>query len=301
MEWYIIVIIVVIVLILSFLISIPIYLAWQIGHPYHSSEEEVINNWKKHRFVSEYDKSIRKPVEFKMKDGYIIHGDYILNNNSKKFVICAHGFSTNREAEIEYALIFLNLGFSVVLYDQRGHGKNDPYVTTMGKLESSDLNEIIDQVYELFGKDIKIGLHGVSLGASTCLLVASKRSDLAFIVDDCGYVRLRNAIISEVNKRHLPGVIFIPLTSLFCKLFYGFYLKDVSVEKSIKDIKAPVLIFHGDIDNIVPIKNSYILNDNLLSYHELKVYKDTHHADCLTNYKEDYEQDLQTFIKRINI
>jgi uncharacterized protein len=41
----------------------------------------------------------------------------------------------------------------------------------MGYQESKDLNEVINQVYDKFGKDIVLGLQGVSMGASTSLMV----------------------------------------------------------------------------------------------------------------------------------
>ena len=143
MPWYVIVIIVFVAsVILSVFISLPLYLAIKTTHPLHLSREEVTSLWKEKRFASEYDKTLRKDITFTMDDGYIIHGDYMLYPGSKKFVICCHGYSVNREAELEYGLIFYRLGYNVVLFDERGHGDNEQFISTMGYLESKDLNNL---------------------------------------------------------------------------------------------------------------------------------------------------------------
>lgn len=299
MEWYFIVLIALVAsVILSVFISLPLYLAIKTTHPLHLTREEVTNNWKEEKFATPYDKNLRKDISFVMKDGYIINGDYMLYPNSKKFVICCHGYSVNREAELEYGLIFYKLGYNVILYDQRGHGDNISAKSTMAYIEAKDLNQIIDQVFDKFGKDIIIGLHGVSMGAATALNVTKYRHDLLFIVEDCGYVNFKNVLHMQINKGHMPGFIFAPLASFTCFLLYHFSFKDTSIEDHIKDIDIPVLIFHGDIDESVSIKNAYILNENLKCKHKMVIYH-SKHANCFSDYKSEYEDEIKQFLSEI--
>lgn len=300
MPWYVIVIIVFVAsVILSVFISLPLYLAIKTTHPIHLSREEVTSLWKEKRFASEYDKSLRKDITFTMNDGYIIHGDYMLYPGSKKFVICCHGYSVNREAELEYGLIFYRLGYNVVLFDERGHGDNAAFISTMGYLESKDLNQIIDQVKDKFGLDSSIGLHGVSMGAAVSLFVTKYRSDIEFIVEDCGYVNFKNVLTMQVNKGHLPGVIFAPLASFTSKLLYKFSFKDASIEPDLEKIDVPMLIIHGDIDESVPVKNAHILNEKINCKHKMVLYH-SKHANALTDYRLEYEKEVEEFLASLN-
>ena len=299
MPWYLIVIIVFLAsIVLSVFISLPLYLAIKTTHPKCGTREEVAIAWEKERFSTAYDKSLRQDITFKMNDGYIIHGDYMLYPGSKKFVVCCHGYLVNREAELEYGLIFYRLGYNVILYDERCHGDNEKTLVTMGYLESLDLNQIIDQLKIKFGSDISVGLHGVSMGANVAMQVNRYRDDIKFIIEDCGYISFVSVLKGQINHGHLPGAIFGPLASLTCKMLYGFYFKDTSIDDIIEDIKAPVLIFHGDIDEAVPVSDAYTLNERLKCIHKMVIYHSLH-ANCLTDYKEEYEREVTDFLSSI--
>ena len=79
---------------------------------------------------------------------------------------------------------------------------------------------------------------------------------------------------------------------------YGFYFKDTSIDDIIEDIKAPVLIFHGDIDEAVPVSDAYTLNERLKCIHKMVIYHSLH-ANCLTDYKEEYEREVTDFLSSI--
>ena len=297
MQWYFVLMIAFVASIIgSVFASLPLYLAIKTTHPTILTRDEVTKLWQEERFATPYDKAMRQDITFTMNDGYLIHGDYMLNPGSKKFVICCHGYSVNREAELEYGLFFYKLGYSVILYDQRGHGDNAPYKSTMGYLEGKDLNQIIDQVYQKFGGDIHIGLHGVSMGATTVLNVTKYRRDILWIVEDCGYVSFRSVLRVQIRKGHMPAFIFGPLGSFVCLLLYHFPFGAASVEKNLKNIDVPTLIFHGDIDESVPLKNAYILNDKLKCNHKMVIYH-SRHACCYPDNKDAYEKEIEAFIK----
>ncbi|MCI1734264.1 MAG: hypothetical protein LKM30_00800 [Bacilli bacterium] len=102
----------------------------------------------------------RKPIVFTMTDGYSIHGDYNLVPNSRKFCLLLHGHGTSREGALRYALLFYELGYSTILYDERSHGDNIHKEVTLGYQESKDLLEIIPQVYQNLRKGHRFRLAG---------------------------------------------------------------------------------------------------------------------------------------------
>ncbi|MGB5998063.1 MAG: alpha/beta hydrolase [Marinomonas sp.] len=67
--------------------------------------------------------------------------------------------------------------------------------------------------------------------------------------------------------------------------------------EDLKKIDIPVLIMHGDDDQIVPIEDSALLADKLVRNGTLKIYKGFPHGMC-TTHAEVINQDLLAFIQR---
>ena len=66
--------------------------------------------------------------------------------------------------------------------------------------------------------------------------------------------------------------------------------------EDLKRIDVPVLILHGDDDQIVPIADSALLSAELVKKGTLKVYKGLPHGMCTTN-PDLINQDLLEFIQ----
>ena len=64
--------------------------------------------------------------------------------------------------------LVLQRGYQVVAYDARNHGTSSLSYTSLGLIEATDLQEIIQQVRKKY-RPSKIGLYGFSMGASTLL------------------------------------------------------------------------------------------------------------------------------------
>ncbi len=66
--------------------------------------------------------------------------------------------------------------------------------------------------------------------------------------------------------------------------------------EDLKKIDVPVLVLHGDDDQIVPIADSAELSIKLLKHGTLKVYKGYPHGMC-TTHAEVINADLLAFIR----
>ena len=66
--------------------------------------------------------------------------------------------------------------------------------------------------------------------------------------------------------------------------------------EDLKAIDVPVLVMHGDDDQIVPIADSALLSAKLLKKAELKVYEKLPHGMC-TTHADLINSDLLDFIK----
>jgi non-heme chloroperoxidase len=66
--------------------------------------------------------------------------------------------------------------------------------------------------------------------------------------------------------------------------------------EDLKQIDVPVLVMHGDDDQIVPIADSALLSIKLVKKGTLKVYKGFPHGMCTTN-PDVIDEDLLAFVR----
>lgn len=99
---------------------------------------------------------------------------------------------------------------------------------------------------------------GISMGGA----VVTMSSDLDFpdsvcgIIEDSGFTTSTKML--ELNcKSHLPKGMPVEVFKIFAdvgiKLWGGFNLKEADACKSVSQTKIPILIIHGDKDNLAPL------------------------------------------------
>jgi len=92
----------------------------------------------------------------------------LINKNNDKMIIFCHGLTNNRWSLFYTMHLALQRGYQVVSYDARNHGLSGESFTTLGQIESCDLQNIIDQLKKKHQPE-KIGLYGFSMGAATLI------------------------------------------------------------------------------------------------------------------------------------
>jgi fermentation-respiration switch protein FrsA (DUF1100 family) len=303
MAWPLILVIVlssILLLLLLVLLLTAFFIARMIYSPlrYSRDDQKAFNKkmgWD--NGVEVFDHST--PITFTLKDGYIISGDYDLVKDSKKFCILLHGHQTSREGARRYALIFKELGYSTIVYDERGHGDNVRCKVSMGFHESHDLAEIIDQVYAKFGKDIYLGLQGVSMGAATVLLSTALQQKVAFIVSDCAFANLKGVIKDIIKNKHLPSFPLLQFINMDLSLFAHFSFKDTDALSAIKSNEIPTLFIHGESDAYVHVSNVKALYEADKGYKEVYTFPGAAHASSITVDRARYKELVSNFLNKI--
>ena len=268
-------------------------------HPKHfKTKEEKDEELARCGHRDGFDDYQRTPIEFVMPDGYVIHGDYSLND-PKKFVICMHGHLSNRQASLKYAYAFYRLGYSLVFFDHRSHGDNARGNVTMGYKESLDAIEIINQVREKFGQDIELGLFGCSMGGVTSLLCVNRVDNLSFVVSDCAFASLEDLVRGFIKQHHSIAWMHLPWTNHFLKKKYGFSFKDVCPKETLKQNKEiPILFIHGDKDDFVYPNNVDMLYSNDAGPKQLEIFKGADHCGSVSTDKDRYYKVIEKFINK---
>ena len=265
----------------------------------HTLEYEL-NTLKKHDYMK--DERIDWENEHKVKsfDGYELWTAFVPGNpESKHYVILSHGYTSTRYGMYKYVVLWRKLGYNCVIYDNRGHGVNEPAMVSFGWRECKDLMAVIEDTYNRYGKDIHIGLHGESMGAGLQLMALALKPKVDFIVNDCGYSEILPVLRWKVGQAfHMPN--WLPdLASPFARLLFGFSFKEVRPIDNLKDNEIPICFVHGKTDTFTHPWHSEKMYEANKGYKELHLYEDAEHAESVVVDNKRYQKMLQEFVAKV--
>lgn len=289
----------ILILVIFFVVSI-IYYSRRIVLPKVYTHEEILKYESDNSSYNEADFNDyqQESVVIQSPFGYHLTGKLILQDITNKFVVMCHGFTSNYDGMKKYCDIYLEMGYSVLLYDHRNHGNSQKNFTSFGFFEKDDAKACIDMLFSRFNAPI-IGVHGESMGASTALQLVTIDHRIDFCVEDCGFSNAHDLFHyrSKKDKNAIIAMLTKP-TNIYLKLFYGWSFGDVSVVNYINKAKCPIMFIHGSKDDYVPF---YMVNDLYEAYNgvkELLVIEDAKHANCINKNHPLYKEKVQSFIKK---
>ena len=200
----------------------------------------------------------QKPEELtiRSRDGLKLCGSYLEAPDAKACMLLCHGYRSR--GGLDFALVLRTLyehGCSVLVIDQRAHGRSEGKYIAYGVLERYDCQQWAWFLHAKLGGRVPIFLEGMSMGASTVMMAAELAlpPSVVGIIADCGYnspwEELRHCI---KYRYHLPVFPVLPLTELMCRLVAGYSLKGASAAASLASSPLPLLIIHGMDDDFVP-------------------------------------------------
>jgi uncharacterized protein len=188
-------------------------------------------------------------------------------------LVFLHGHSDNRHLAVRAAECFSALGYDVLAYDQRAHGRSEGDHCTYGFLEKRDLVRALDA----FGIERAVVL-GTSLGAAVALQAAPFEKRIEAIVAHAPFVDLRAAIDdrSRIFSRRL-----IEAGIAAAEQEAGFRADEVSPLIAARSVKAPVLLVHGSRDPWTPPWHSQRILEALAGPKELLLVQGATHSNVM--------------------
>ena len=264
--------------------------------PLEKTKEYLINM----PIMAGEDVSIENEHTIRSFDGYELYVGFVPGNpESKHYMVLSHGYTSSRYGMYKYAMLYRRMGFNCVIYDQRGHGANKPTVTSFGYKEARDLMAVIADTYERYGQDIKLGLHGESMGSGTQIEALKYHPKVDFIVNGCGYGDILNVLKWKCKQHfHLPGWT-ADISSVVCKLVYGFSFKEVRPIDNLKDNTIPICFIHGGADDFVHNWHSKKMYEATQGYKEIHIFEGAGHAQCIDVDVERFEKVLREFVRKV--
>lgn len=182
-------------------------------------------------------------INIKAEDGKMLHGLLFKSDNSKGLIFYLHGNTGSLEGWGEVAEIYTALQYDVFLLDYRGYGKSEGTIGSEAQL-FQDVQVAYNEMLKSYKEDNIIVL-GYSIGTGPAAKLASTNHPKLLILQ-APYFSL-----TDLAKYTYP---FIPPFLLKYKLETCQY---------ITSCKMPIILFHGDQDEVIYYGSSLKLKELL--------------------------------------
>ena len=298
------------------------YVAYQILKIDHSCglhEGSLPNKWSTsidaHQYKNISQKTLRENFPFKdyflndWQDVYFVSRDKDIKLNGWLFnyfpkrpiIIVTHGINPNGKCKSESNLVaslLVKKNFNVLTIDLRNYGQSDK-VTSFEDLGLKSYNDILgafDFLKKIGFKDYQIGLHGISLGASTSIFAAYNEPEILATWADSSLAEF-DMILKDEIARYGLSIEFGPAVSLAGKILTG--IDPTSLSPALKLSTTQSYFFtHGDSDTRVLTRHfdyfkEYTSKNNINA--EFWLVEESDHLDGMLKYTDEYAERMEIF------
>lgn len=273
-----------------------------------AADEEIPNEEKYKDYVEGIHRNIRAIKDTKSEkwtitahDGVKLVGNYYHNADGAPVVIMFHGYRSSAVRDGMGAFKACKEdGYNILMVDQRAHRESGGKCITFGVKERYDCVDWINQVRKKCGKDTKIILIGLSMGASTVMMATGLElpENVKGIIADCGYSTPKDILRSVIKMMRLPVGLAYSLVRLCAKIYGRFDLESASATEALAKCKVPVLLIHGEADDFVPCEMSRANYEACASEKELFTVPGAGHGLSYLTDVEGYMGKFRGFLQK---
>ena len=233
-------------------------------------------------------------------DGERLSALWVPRRGSNKVVVIGHGYKGTGITMSNYARMFHQMGFNVLMPDDRGHGGSGSDYISFGWLDRLDYLRWIDQIIAHMVQNAAILLFGTSMGGATVSLVSGEKHlqpQVKAVIEDCGYSSLDGEFAYILkNVFHLPRRPIVPLASLINYRRLGYFFKAVDVSGALRRSRLPLLVIHGAEDTYVPTFMGRENFDAAGGPKQLWLVPDAGHAESYWVNPDQYQNHIASFL-----
>lgn len=172
-------------------------------------------------------------------------------------VVYGHGNGTDRRHWLAAAPRVHRAGAGQLLFDFAGRGESDGEVITLGAHEAVQMRAALDFLAQRPDLDATCAaLVGRSMGAVAAILAAADDARVRVLVLDSPFADLGDLVDTQIARRRLPPTLLRKPLFLLAGWRAGYEPGAIRPERTIHDVHVPILLFHGEIDDIVPIEHA---------------------------------------------
>jgi uncharacterized protein len=199
-------------------------------------------------------------IALRTSDGLTLRG-WFFPVRGDRAAILVHGRHANRaeyQGRLEHIADFLIAdGFSVLLFDLRGHGDSDGDRFSLGQFERLDVASAIDFVANRGFPENRVALLGISLGAGTAIQELLLHPKVGALISDSSYTDAATIVGEKLQQEAgVPGW-FTPGGFLMSRIFFGLDLDQVRPIEIVRSHpERPILFIHCDTDGLIPVHHA---------------------------------------------
>ncbi|MEK6227276.1 MAG: alpha/beta hydrolase [Chloroflexota bacterium] len=244
-------------------------------------------------------------VTFDSRDGIVLKGWWFAVDGADRAVVLVHGRGRNRVnsdfMEAAIARLLLVHGYSVLLFDLRGHGESGGTRYTLGIEEPRDILAAIDLAASK--ADIersRVAIIGESLGGGSLLMTLKADPSIGPVVTDSAFADA-NTVVSESATKYtnLPSW-FTPGIVLMSRLFLGLDISQVTPSKVVAAHPERAFLFiQCTDDTTVPLHHGLDLKAASRNPRtELWVVPGCEHVKAYATHPDEWAQHVLDFLGR---
>lgn len=254
------------------------------------------------KYLPWLEKQNFEDLEILSHDGLKLKAKFLKSyQDTNKVLIAVHGYRSYNLREYAYYIKFYHdLGFNILLPDNRAHGESEGTYIGFGWLDRLDCIQWIYTMKNKFNQDLQIVLHGISMGGATVLMASGEvlPQDVKCIISDCGFTSLLEQFEYQLKDSKIPSSLLLPTATLLSKKRIGYSFKEASTIDQVKKSKTPTLFIHGDQDTFVPTYMVYDLYNACSAEKDLLIVEGAKHAQSYIVDKDLCEKTIIEFMNK---
>jgi len=244
-------------------------------------------------------------VSFRSRDGLLLKGWWFPAPGASKAAVLVHGKDQNRiDSSFDpgrIARFLLADGWSVLLFEMRGHGQSDGLRWGLGEYEPYDILAAIDLAAQKTNvARSRVATIGESMGAGSVLMTVGKDPSIGPVVVDSAYASAP-VVVNEVGPVYsgLPA-FFTPGLVLASRVLYGIDIGSVVPVDVVRAHPERAFLFiQCEEDQTVAMHHGVDLkNASANADTQLWLVRDCGHVKAFTTYPQAWQDHVLAFLHR---
>ncbi|HEY2723023.1 MAG TPA: alpha/beta fold hydrolase [Chitinophagaceae bacterium] len=204
------------------------------------------------QFKFSFDQKFRE-LNITTTDHKLLNGILFMADSSKGLIFYLHGNAGALDSWGSIAKRYTDLNYDVFMLDYRGYGKSEGSISSEAQYYQ-DIQTAYDSIKTLYEEN-KIIVLGYSIGTAAAAEIASSNNPRLLILQAPYYS------LTDLMKQNYPGIPTFLLKYKF------------DTKKYFAKCKMPIVVFHGDRDEVIDYRSSLQLKklmkpaDTLITLH----------------------------------
>ena len=273
----------------------------------NDTKQNSIGQLEKWGFDREAFHETYKGIDFAIQsvDKNTIPGTYYrTTQDSDKWVILIHGAGGDRECVIPLVGEYIEKGYHVITYDQRGHGDNTDPKVSFGIFEKRDVEALVDYAKTKLGAQVVV-VHGQSMGAQTAALYAATehaRNQIDAVILDSpvpGLELFMKLMFLEDGCSEMEAEAILTCGKVYSNIVAGMKFEDADTMEQAKKITVPCMVILSEKDDVCLPEYVEKVYDNVASSNKRMLRVDSKHIEGVIDHPQEYFDEVFQFLGSI--